>query len=88
MNIFSLSKSPCIMKSLLVFIVGGLLLVGCGQSEHQHSHDDDHHHAEGQSGGHDKDSDGKTGAELKAAARSKASKPQLNHGPTPSTVEC
>ena len=59
--------SPCIMKSLLVFVVGGLLLVGCGQSEHQHSHDDDHHHAEGQSGGHDKDSDGKTGAELKAA---------------------
>ena len=55
------------MKSLLVLIVGGLLVVGCGQSEHQHSHDDDHHHAEGQSGGHDKDSDGKTGAELKAA---------------------
>ena len=30
MNIFSLSYSPCIMKSLIVFIVAAGVLVGCG----------------------------------------------------------
>ncbi len=55
------------MKHLNITAIAAVLLVGCGQSDHQHSHDDGHHHAEGQSGGYDKDSDGKIGAELKAA---------------------